>query len=164
MTKTTLGVILGLLAVATAALLVLYWETLTKPDSGVAIRDVYLGAAGLGAIALTWWRGCIAEQQQKTAEDQEEINSTRLLVERFQKGVELLGGTTAEKIGGLRALTYLAISEDEKHTGSKPPPVFDMVLDSLRIFRTEHFQSGLAPEEQSNEWKVANQCINTLTS
>ena len=155
MSKKWLAALLALIVAAAVITSAVFWEQLSK--NGLSIRDVYLVAAGLGAVAISWWRGGIAEKQQMTAEKQERISNTRLTVERYQRGAELLGDDSITvRIAGIYALTYLASSERE--ASSDHGVVFDMVLDLLRRFRTTHPKS----EERPSDWRVADQSISLL--
>ena len=138
-----------------------YWSELTARHASVTVRDVALIAAALGAAVISSWRGGIAERQQETAQAQERINNTRLIVERYQRGAELLGHRESTvQIAGVYALTYLAIGDgdDDKLAGVTDQLVFDMVFDVLRRFKVLNEQDL----ELAGVLKVVDECIALL--
>ena len=90
-------------AIATVALLIMFWEWLSGGESGsTTIRNIALVAAGLIALLLAIWRANVAERQAHTAQQ-------GLLNERYQKGAEMLGSEILSvRLGGIYALQRLA--------------------------------------------------------
>lgn len=80
-----------------------YWDWLSTGDSGSAVvRNVILGVLAAIALPLALWRSSVAANQLVTAQ-------RSLLGERYQKGAEMLNGTTlSARLGGIYTLQQLA--------------------------------------------------------
>lgn len=80
-----------------------YWDWLSTGESGSAVvRNVILGVLAAIALPLALWRSSVAANQLVTAQ-------RSLLGERYQKGAEMLNGTTlSARLGGIYTLQQLA--------------------------------------------------------
>ena len=80
-----------------------YWDWLSAGDSGSAVvRNVILGVLAAIALPLALWRSSVVANQLVTAQ-------RSLLGERYQKGAEMLNGTTlSARLGGIYTLQQLA--------------------------------------------------------
>lgn len=80
-----------------------YWDWLSTGESGSAVvRNIFLAALAAIALPLALWRSWVAANQLVTAQ-------RVLLGERYQKGAEMLNGTSlSARLGGIYTLQQLA--------------------------------------------------------
>lgn len=87
------------------------WDWIKDPDESVVVtlRNLGLLAAALPTITLAIWRTSVADDQAASARIQADIAHSRLLDERYQQAVSLLGSKLpATRAGSVFALARLA--------------------------------------------------------
>lgn len=101
---------LALLVLATAALVLVYWEQLQAWEAESAtVRNLAIVAFGPIGLAFAIWRGAVADRQADTAQQS-------LLYERYQRGAEMLGSKLLSvRLGGINALRFLAKKHPEQY-------------------------------------------------
>ena len=95
-----------------------HWSELSSngESTSATIRNVALVLGGIVALVLSIWRSYIADRQAYTARRQSEIAQRRLLDERYQKGLEMLGSDVLSvRLGGIYALDRLAKEQPSEY-------------------------------------------------
>ena len=88
-----------------------FWDELGNENESVSatIRNVGLLIGGIIAMLLAVWRSRVAERQANTAQQ-------RLLHERYERGMEMLGSDVLSvRLGGIYALGRLAKEHPEEY-------------------------------------------------
>ncbi len=92
-----------------------FWQSVWQIAGEAAVRNIGLICAALFGIGLAFYRSMKLNQQTKTAIRQAETSEAGLNIDRFQKGVAMLGDNSRSvKQGGLLILYELAYSSPEK--------------------------------------------------